>query len=332
MPENSDRLHLIQRAAKRLGNPLEAATVPARPVVREPMPMPKPEGTDSTDVLDRQEPIFVTRDESAAAWSPPPGAQPEATGSGRKISLRFSELRRHGMITPDNVKSGIAYEYRSIKRKLLAGARKNKNGDIADNLIMVTSALPKEGKTFTAMNLALSLAAERDLHVLLIDGDVIHPSLGTLFEPTDGKGFTDLLKGTCKNIGDVMYRSKDVANLSVIFAGRYEENTPELLSSRRMAEICREISTRYNDRIIIIDTPPVLASVEPANMAMHVHQIVMVVAAGQTNRAQLESALENVSSCRNISMIFNKAPKWYQGQSDSYYYYGADRNDGEKAT
>jgi hypothetical protein len=75
-----------------------------------------------------------------------------------------------------------------------------------------------------------------------------------------------------------------------------------------------------------------VASVEPANMAMHVHQIVMVVAAGQTTRTQLESALENVSSCRNVSMIFNKAPKWYQGQSDSYYYYGADRNDGEKAT
>jgi receptor protein-tyrosine kinase len=129
-----------------------------------------------------------------------------------------------------------------------------------------------------------------------------------------------------------MYRCNDVANLSVIFAGKREENMPELLSSRRMADICREISTRYNDRIIIIDTPPVLASVEPANMATHVHQIVMVVAAGQTNHAQLQAALENVSSCRNISMIFNKAPKWYQVRSDSYYYYGADRNDGEKAT
>ena len=329
MAENSDRLHLIQRAAKRLANPLETGAAPARPV-REPMPIP--EGTDNTEVLDRQEPIFVTRDDSAASWSPPPGAQQQATGAGRKVGLKFSELRRHGMITPDNIKSAIAYEYRSIKRKLLAGARKNKNGDVADNLIMVTSALPREGKTFTAINLALSLAAERDLHVLLIDGDVIHPSLSTLFEPTDGKGFTDLLKGTCKNIGEVMYRCNDVANLSVIFAGKYEENTPELLSSRRMADICREISTRYSDRIIIIDTPPVLASVEPANMAMHVHQIVMVVAAGQTNRAQLEAALENVSACRNISMIFNKAPKWYQARSDSYYYYGADRNDGGPAT
>jgi receptor protein-tyrosine kinase len=258
--------------------------------------MPILEGTDNTEVLDRQEPIFVTRDDSAASWSPPPGAQQQPTGAGRKVALKFSELRRHGMITPDNVKSAISYEYRSIKRKLLAGARKNKSGDVADNLVMVTSALPREGKTFTAINLALSLAAERDLHVLLIDGDVIHPSLSTLFEPTDGKGFTDLLKGTCKNIGEVMYRCNDVANLSVIFAGKYEENTPELLSSRRMADICREISTRYSDRIIIIDTPPVLASVEPANMAMHVHQIVMVVAAGQTNRAQLEAALENVSA------------------------------------
>src|SRR5947207_7893580 len=156
MPENSDRLHLIQRAAKRLGNPLETGVAPARPV-REPMPIP--EGTDNTEVLDRQEPIFVTRDDSAPSWSPPSSVQPEGTGSGRKIGLNYSELRRHGMITPDNIKSGISYEYRSIKRKLLAAARKNKNGDIADNLILVTSALPKEGKTFTAVNLALSLAA-----------------------------------------------------------------------------------------------------------------------------------------------------------------------------
>ena len=328
MAENSDRLQLIQRAAKRLANPLEAGA-PAR-AVRE--PMPKPEGIDNTEVLDRQEPIFVTRDESAASWSPPPGAQQQATGPGRKVGLKFSELRRRGMVTPDNMKSAISYEYRSIKRKLLAAARNNRSGDIADNLIMVTSAQPLEGKTFTAVNLALSLAAERDLHVLLIDGDVIHPSLGSLFEPTDGKGFTDLLKGTCKDIGEVMYRCNDIANLSVIFAGEYEENSPELLSSRRMADICRELSSRYNDRIIIIDTPPVLASVEPANMAMHVHKIVMVVAAGQTNRAQLQAALENVSGCRNISMIFNKAPKWYQVRSDTYYYHGADRNDGEQAT
>src|SRR6266699_1966340 len=137
MAENSERLQLIQRAAKRLSNPLEAGA-PAR-TVREPMPMP--EGSDNTEVLDRQEPIFVTRDDSAAAWSPPPGPQQQETSPGRKIGLNYSELRRHGMITPDNIKSGISYEYRSIKRKLLAGARKNKNGDIADNLILVTSAL-----------------------------------------------------------------------------------------------------------------------------------------------------------------------------------------------
>src|ERR1700687_5953236 len=132
MAENSDRLHLIQRAAKRLGNPLETAAAPARPV-REPMPVP--EGTDNTEVLDRQEPIFVPPDDSAASWTPPSGAQQQVT-SGRKVGLNFSELRRHGMITPDNIKSAISYEYRSIKRKLLGGARKNKNGYIADNIIM----------------------------------------------------------------------------------------------------------------------------------------------------------------------------------------------------
>ena len=186
---------------------------------------------------------------------------------------------------------------------------------------MITSALPGEGKTFTAVNLALSLAAERDLHVLLIDGDVIHPSVKDLFEQTDAKGLIDLLNGSCANIGDVMHRCEDIPNLSVIFAGSPDRAVPELVSSRKMSDICVDISTRYNDRIIIIDSPPALASTEPANMAMHVHQLIMVVAAGQADRTQLQTALESVSACRNVSLLFNKAPRGHHLEGDPYYQY-----------
>ena len=93
-----------------------------------------------------------------------------------------------------------------------------------------------------------------------------------------------------------------------------------------MADICLEMSTRYNNRIVIFDTPPVLASSETANLAMHAHQAIMVVSAGQANRSQLQAALELISACQSISLVFNKAPKWYKGHGDSYYYYDLDRS------
>ena len=230
------------------------------------------------------------------------------------------------MITPDNLKSKLSFEFRAIKRKLLANARDQKTLALTKNLIMVTSALPNEGKTFTSINLAVALATERDLNVLLIDGDVIHSSLGALFEPTGATGLTDFLNGNCKNVSDVMHVCSDLPNMSVIFSGARDERAPELMSSRRMVDLCTEISTKYNNRIVIFDTPPVLASSETANLAMHVHQTIMVVSAGQANRGQLETTLENISSCMNVSLVFNKAPRWYKSDSDeSYYYYGVDR-------
>ena len=327
MSDKSQPLHLIQRAVKRLGNTEETvAPSPAR-TTREPGPLTA--APEMVPVLDAKTPVndtvappvqAATVSQRVTAAAARPAEEPVVQGP-RRVRLRFGELRKNGMITPDNMMSGIAHEYRSIKRKLLSKARDPKTRSIVNNLVMVTSALPGEGKTFTAVNLALSLAAERDLHVLLIDGDVIHPSTKDLFEQTDGKGLIDLLNGSCANISDVLYRCDDIPNLSVIFAGSPDRGVPELVSSRKMWDICVDISSRYSDRIIIIDSPPTLASTEPASMAMHVHQIIMVVAAGQADRTQLQTALESISGCRNISLLFNKAPRWHQVEGDPYYQY-----------
>jgi receptor protein-tyrosine kinase len=233
------------------------------------------------------------------------------------------------MITSENSFSSVTFEFRAIKRKILANAREGNSNAITKNLIMVTSALPGEGKTFTASNLALSLAAERDLHVLLIDADVIKPTVGTLFEPCDGAGLTDLLSGTCNDLVAITHPCSDLPNLGVVYAGKHDQRAPELISSRRTADIFLEMSQRCKDRIVVFDTPPVLGSSEPANLAMHMHQIVMVVAAGAANRRQLQTALENVSACPNISMVFNKAPKWHRADANPYYYYGRNSISGQ---
>jgi receptor protein-tyrosine kinase len=324
MSQDTNRLQLIQRAAQRL---IERNTGrgSSSPQVRDPVPAADSikidpvlaHKTDYSTTAPQQNETYIKVDRSLAETTKP--------SVSRRVRMNFAELRRMGMVTPDNMTSEVSYEYRNIKRKLLTNARDPKTGAVTNNLLMITSALPGEGKTFTAVNLALSLAAERDLHVLLIDGDVIHPTIGTLFDRPNEHGLTDLLSGNCQDVSDVLYRCEDMPNLSVIFAGKSDKNTPELLSSRKMADICLEMSKRYNDRIIIIDSPPVLACSEPASIAMHVHQVILVVAAAQTTRSQVRAALENVSACPSVSVLFNKAPQWQKIEGESYYYYGVDR-------
>src|SRR5260221_4297058 len=211
---------------------------------------------------------------------------------GKAVRLDFRALRQNGCITPDNMTSAISNEFRGIKRKLLQKVRDPQTRAAVSNLIMVTSSLPGEGKTFSSINLALSLAAERGLQVLLIDADVIRPSVGNMFVAAPSDGLTDLLSGKVGHVSDVLHRCADIPNLAVIFAGNPSANTPELISSGRMSNLCRELSARYPDRVIVVDTPPVLASSEPAILASYMHHLIMVVAADQTDRHQLSKSLE----------------------------------------
>jgi receptor protein-tyrosine kinase len=240
---------------------------------------------------------------------------------GKTVRLDFRALRQNGCITPDNMTSSISNEFRGIKRKLLQKVRDPQTRAAVSNLIMVTSSLPGEGKTFSSINLALSLAAERGLQVLLIDADVIRPSVGNMFMSPPTEGLTDLLTGKVGHVSDVLHRCADIPNLAVIFAGNPSANTPELISSGKMANLCRELSARYPDRVIVLDTPPVLASTEPAILASYVHHLLMVVAADQTDRHQLRKSLETIASCQSVSLLFNKAPSWNEAEYIAYYGY-----------
>jgi receptor protein-tyrosine kinase len=250
----------------------------------------------------------------------------------RQVRLDFRTLRQSGMITPDGLSSGLSNEFRGIKRKLLQKVRDPKTRATVNNLVMVTSSLPGEGKTFSSMNLAISLAAEKGLRVLLIDADVIRPSVGNMFISPPSEGLTDLLSGSVKTVSEVTYGCPDVPNLSVIFAGNPKVNSPELISSGQMASLCQSLSTGVSDRVIVIDTPPVLASTESAILASYVHQLIMVVSSGQTDKMQLRRALDSVSSCPNISLLFNKAPRWNEAEYNGYYGYGYGYGDSARAT
>jgi exopolysaccharide/PEP-CTERM locus tyrosine autokinase len=185
---------------------------------------------------------------------------------------------------------------------------------------MVTSALPGEGKTFTAVNLAMSIAAEFNNTVLLIDGDVAHPTLPNLLGVPSEPGLLDLLTRDGVDVSDALVRT-NVDKLTVMPAGARQRRATELLASEQMATLLRELSSRYADRIIIFDSPPLLATTEARVLATHMGQIVMVVAADATSQNAVSHALQTVESCEIVMMVLNKASRTDVG---TYYGYYAD--------
>jgi receptor protein-tyrosine kinase len=239
----------------------------------------------------------------------------------RHVSIDLARLRSMGYITPDAPQSRIADEFRVIKRPIIRnvvgeGERPVKQA----NLVMVTSAVPGEGKTFTSVNLALSIAMEFDSTVLLIDGDVANPRIPSLLGVPGQPGLLDLLAGTI-TVPEALLKT-NIDRLSIIPAGTRHRRANELLASAQMAVVLDELSTRYSDRIVIFDSPPLLATTEARVMARHMGQIVMVVAADSTSQHAVTHALATIDGCEVVLMMLNKSSD--PGAGAYYGYYGAD--------
>ena len=215
-------------------------------------------------------------------------------------------------------------EYRRIKRPLLSNAF-GKSSSLVErgNLILVTSSLPGEGKTHTAINLALSFASERDHTVLLIDCDVARHGTSRALGIADRQGLIDVIEEDDFTIGDAMMRT-DIPQLSLVSAGKQHEFVTELLSSRRMADLVTEIGERYDDRIIVFDGPPLIPTPQTQVLTGLVGQVVFVVEAGKTPQSVVEEALELIPEGQAVGLLMNKS----EGLSErgSYYssYYGPE--------
>ena len=186
--------------------------------------------------------------------------------------------------------------------------------------MLVTSSLPGEGKTFTAINLAISMAMEYDHTVLLVDGDVAHPALPGLLNMPQSPGLLDLLIRDDLDIADALQQT-NIEKLTVLPAGSRHRRATELLASEKMATLLHELASRYPDRIIIFDSPPLLATTEARVISTHMGQIVMVVAADSTAQHTVRQALATIENCEVVLMMLNKAAKTDVG---SYYGYPVD--------
>ena len=238
------------------------------------------------------------------------------------VELDLGRLKACGFVTPDAKDSQIAHEFRVLKRPIIRNARASSGTSVRNgNLVMVTSALPGEGKTFTAANLALSMAMEFDTTVLLVDGDVARPSLPDVFGIPHSPGLMDLLIRDDLDLSQVLLQT-NVERLAFLPAGMRHAHATELLTSEKMAALLRELTSRFRNRIVIFDSPPLLATAEAPALAAQMGQIVMVVAADTTPRRTVTHALATIERCEVVLLTLNKSVKSEVGMY--YGYYSAD--------
>jgi receptor protein-tyrosine kinase len=253
-------------------------------------------------------------------------AQRGAPGA-RTVELDLARLTLTGMVTPDLPRSVIAEEYRVIKRPLIHNAQGKGAGAIANgNLIMITSALPAEGKSFTAVNLAMSIAMELDHTVLLVDADFSRPSILAKLGLPPHKGLMDVLVGEVADLSDVLLRT-NVEKLSILPAGMPHQRATELIASDAMNRMLDDMASRYAERIIVFDSPPLLATTEARVLASHMGQVVVVVESDRTTHGTVKQALSTIEACPVKLLILNKATEGGRGNLYGYGYgygYGAN--------
>jgi exopolysaccharide/PEP-CTERM locus tyrosine autokinase len=242
--------------------------------------------------------------------------------STRRVDLDLARMREQGMVTAAGGRTPLLEDFRIIKRPLLQRAfAERAPGANPGNLIMITSSLPGEGKTYCAINLAMSIAMELDHTVLLVDADVARPSiLRTLGLPAQ-RGLMDILTDDKLDMADVMLRT-NVDTLSILPAGTSTPRATELLASSTMSSLVSEIANRYPDRIVIFDSPPLLLTSEARVLASHMGQIVMVVEAQTTTQHAVKEALHQLGGINNVNLIYNKT-RDLPGIEETYdYHYG----------
>jgi receptor protein-tyrosine kinase len=234
--------------------------------------------------------------------------------------IDLERLAEQNFVAIATERKQIYEEYRVIKRKLINNAFGALSSTLHHpNLILVTSTRPGEGKTFTSINLALSIALEQDKTVLLVDADVLRPNVSRTLGVKHPVGLTDYLSSDKYQVSDILL-STNVERLKVITAGRPHHLSTELLASDKMLELVAEFASRYRDRIVIFDAPPLLGVNETAVVAGMCGQAVVVLEENATRLHELEKALSLLPQDLAVGFVMNKSRQSLeQGYGYGYY-------------
>ena len=241
-----------------------------------------------------------------------------------EIAVDRDDLAARGFIVPGLAPGSLTEEFRIVKRQLLLNASGAASGNplARGRMILVCSAQPNDGKTFCAVNLALSMAAERDHEVLLVDADVAKPEVLSTLGIEGGPGLMDALEDPDINVEDLVIRT-DIPKLSVLGAGRQANNDTEMLASVRTKALLDGLAEANPSRIVIFDSAPALAASPAAVLAHNVGQVVMVVRADRTTESELRDALALLGGCEHISLLLN-GTSFFGGNHSFGSYYGRE--------
>lgn len=314
-----------------------APTLP-KPPAPKPLPVPAADPAPAADVApqsaapveaaaDIAGPRIVAQPEARAPEAPATPAQPAPAPrsfTGRYGRIDRDRLREAGLIVPDAPASELSEEFRIVKRQLLLEAMGGEGGRPLPRgrMILVCSAQPNDGKTFCALNLALSMAAEKDLEVLLVDGDFAKPEIVATLGLEQGPGLLDALADPALSVESCIIRT-DIAGLSVLPAGRHMHSDTELLAAAHGRAVLQGLLDVNPSRVVIFDSPPVLAASSASVLALNAGQALVVVKADKTSEAELRDAIGLLSGCENIQLLLNATTFGGGGRKfGSYYGYG----------
>ena len=239
----------------------------------------------------------------------------------RTVVINQDALRIAGLLPPSHQEREIAQQFRQIKRPLINSALGRGVAPLPQgNLIMIASAVPGEGKTFTSLNLAFSMRLEEDVSVLLVDGDVVNPRITRILGVENEPGLLDVVRDPGVSPGSAILAT-DVPGLSFLPAGRPDANATELLASTRMRDVVALLGGQDATRMVLFDSAPLMLTTESQALAQVVGQILVVVRADQTAQHVVLEAIETLHEGKAVSLVLNQSMK--QPHAGYYYQYGS---------
>ena len=289
----------------------------AAPAVPQPVPAPAPGVTAPEPVAIAQAPAPEPVEPIVEAVAP----RPSIAFAGKRHAIDRDHLREQGLIVPEGSVTALLEEFRIVKRQLLVQAadlrRRSKDGSA--QRILICSPHPSEGKTYCAVNLALSIAAEKESEVLLVDADFAKPSVLSRLGLPGGPGLMDALMDENADVTDFVIGT-DVPGLWVLPAGDTSINDSEYINSSRTGHVLDRLTQGAPHRVVIFDSPPALAASPAAELAKYVGQAVVVVRADRTGHGALEDAISLLGACPNIQLLLNAAQFSPSGRRFGSYY------------
>lgn len=250
-------------------------------------------------------------------------ATEKAASPGRAISIDLEVLREAGLLPPAHQERELAQQFRQIKRPLINNAFGRGVERLPEgNLVMITSAVPGEGKTFTSLNLALSVRLEEDVTVLLVDGDVVNPRLSQILGADHARGLLDVIRDPSISLASAILPT-DVPGLAFLPAGHQDQNATELLASVRMSEVASQLASQDPSRLVLFDSAPLLLTTESQALTQVAGQILMVVRANETPQHVVLDAIETLAASKSVSLVLNQSMK--QPHAGYYYRYAGSK-------